>query len=106
MQGELLKDEVRDVVWSCDNDRASGFDGFTFQIPKKIFGSSERWVLLFVEEFYHLIGISWWCNSSFFTLIPKVDNPILIKDDIPISLIGIHNNFIVKLLANRLAKVV
>lgn len=70
---------MRDVVWSCDDDRASGFDGFTFQIPKKILGSSE---------------------------IPKVDNPILIKDDIPISLIGIHSNFIVKLLANRLAKVV
>ncbi|GJT01740.1 putative RNA-directed DNA polymerase, eukaryota, reverse transcriptase zinc-binding domain protein [Tanacetum coccineum] len=45
-------------------------------------------------------------NSSFFTLIPKVSNPIFIKDFRPISLIGVHYKIIAKILANRLAKVV
>ncbi|GJT56960.1 putative RNA-directed DNA polymerase, eukaryota, reverse transcriptase zinc-binding domain protein [Tanacetum coccineum] len=45
-------------------------------------------------------------NSSFFTLIPKVNNPIFIKDFRPISLIGIHYKIIAKILANRLSKVI
>nr|GEW37404.1 RNA-directed DNA polymerase, eukaryota, reverse transcriptase zinc-binding domain protein [Tanacetum cinerariifolium] len=41
-------------------------------------------------------------NSSFFTLIPKVSNPIFIKDFCPISLIGVYY----KIIANKLAKVI
>ncbi|XP_023758756.1 uncharacterized protein LOC111907189 [Lactuca sativa] len=45
------------------------------------------------------------CNSSFITLIPKIENLIRINDYRPISLIGIHFEIIAKLLANRLAPV-
>ncbi|GJR61398.1 RNA-directed DNA polymerase, eukaryota, reverse transcriptase zinc-binding domain protein [Tanacetum coccineum] len=45
-------------------------------------------------------------NSSFFTLIPKVNNPTLITDFRPISLIGIHYKIIANILANRLSKVI
>nr|GEZ65918.1 RNA-directed DNA polymerase, eukaryota, reverse transcriptase zinc-binding domain protein [Tanacetum cinerariifolium] len=45
-------------------------------------------------------------NSLFFTLIPKVSNPIFIKDFRPISLIDIHYKIIAKILANRLSKVI
>ncbi|GJX51873.1 RNA-directed DNA polymerase, eukaryota, reverse transcriptase zinc-binding domain protein [Tanacetum coccineum] len=45
-------------------------------------------------------------NSSFFTLIPKVNNPTLITDFRPISLIGIHYKNIAKILAIRLSKVI
>nr|GEX34076.1 RNA-directed DNA polymerase, eukaryota, reverse transcriptase zinc-binding domain protein [Tanacetum cinerariifolium] len=45
-------------------------------------------------------------NSSFFTLIPKVNNPTCITDFHPISLIGIHYKIIAKILTNRLAKVI
>ncbi|GKD60598.1 putative RNA-directed DNA polymerase, eukaryota, reverse transcriptase zinc-binding domain protein [Tanacetum coccineum] len=45
-------------------------------------------------------------NSSFFTLIPKVNNPTLISDFRPISLISIHYKTIAKILANRLSKVI
>ncbi|GJX77165.1 putative RNA-directed DNA polymerase, eukaryota, reverse transcriptase zinc-binding domain protein [Tanacetum coccineum] len=45
-------------------------------------------------------------NSSFITLIPKVSNPIHIKDFRLISLIGIHYKIIAKILANRLSKVI
>ncbi|GJT40480.1 putative RNA-directed DNA polymerase, eukaryota, reverse transcriptase zinc-binding domain protein [Tanacetum coccineum] len=45
-------------------------------------------------------------NSSFINLIPKVINPIHIKDFRPISIIDIHYKIIGKILANRLSKVV
>ncbi|GJW11417.1 RNA-directed DNA polymerase, eukaryota, reverse transcriptase zinc-binding domain protein [Tanacetum coccineum] len=45
-------------------------------------------------------------NSSFFKLIPKISNPISIKDFCPILLIGIHYKIIAKILANRLSKVI
>lgn len=46
------------------------------------------------------------CNSSFVTLIAKVDDPIFISDFRPISLIGCQYKIIAKILANRLALVI
>ncbi|GJX36378.1 putative RNA-directed DNA polymerase, eukaryota, reverse transcriptase zinc-binding domain protein [Tanacetum coccineum] len=43
-------------------------------------------------------------NSSFFTIIPKISNPISNKDFCPISLIGTYYKIIAKILANRLSK--
>ncbi|GJU73407.1 putative RNA-directed DNA polymerase, eukaryota, reverse transcriptase zinc-binding domain protein [Tanacetum coccineum] len=42
-------------------------------------------------------------NSAFITLIPKVPNPLLIKDYRSISLISMQYKILAKLLANRLA---
>ncbi|GJU30484.1 putative RNA-directed DNA polymerase, eukaryota, reverse transcriptase zinc-binding domain protein [Tanacetum coccineum] len=71
-------DEVRKAVWDCGGEKAPGPDG------KMPIGS----------------------NSSFFTLIPKVSNPIFIKDFRPISLISIHYKIVAKILVNRLSKVI
>ncbi|GJU15872.1 RNA-directed DNA polymerase, eukaryota, reverse transcriptase zinc-binding domain protein [Tanacetum coccineum] len=45
-------------------------------------------------------------NLAFITLIPKVSNPLFIKDYRPISLIGIHYKIVAKILANRLSKII
>ncbi|GJU00859.1 cysteine-rich receptor-like protein kinase [Tanacetum coccineum] len=45
------------------------------------------------------------CNSSFITLIPKVEDPLLIGDYRPICFIGCQYKIIAKVLANRLSKV-
>ncbi|GJX15682.1 RNA-directed DNA polymerase, eukaryota, reverse transcriptase zinc-binding domain protein [Tanacetum coccineum] len=59
-----------------------------------------------VRDFFDHFAMPKGANSSFITLIPKVANPIHIKDFRPISLIGVHYKIIAKILANRLAKVV
>nr|XP_043639112.1 uncharacterized protein LOC122610185 [Erigeron canadensis] len=59
-----------------------------------------------VSDFYHCAFIPPGCNSSFITLIPKVQNPVLISDYHPISLIGLQYKIIAKLLATRLANVI
>nr|GEV56757.1 RNA-directed DNA polymerase, eukaryota, reverse transcriptase zinc-binding domain protein [Tanacetum cinerariifolium] len=46
------------------------------------------------------------CNASFITLIPKVSSPVTPKEYRPISLIGVQYKIIVKLLANRLVKII
>ena len=63
-------------------------------------------VLAFVYEFFETGFIAIGCNASFVTLIPKVENPVAIKDYHPISLIGLQYKIIAKLLTNRLVKVI
>ncbi|GKA14567.1 putative RNA-directed DNA polymerase, eukaryota, reverse transcriptase zinc-binding domain protein [Tanacetum coccineum] len=59
----------------------------------------------FVNSFFASGSMPQGANSSFFTLIPKISNPISIKDCRPILLIGTHYKIIAKILANRLSKV-
>nr|GEW45742.1 hypothetical protein [Tanacetum cinerariifolium] len=70
-------DEIKQDVWGCGSSKSPG--------P---------------------LMLSPGTNSAFITLIPKVFNPLLVKDYRPISLIGMHYKIVVKLLANRLTKVV
>ncbi|GJZ97131.1 putative RNA-directed DNA polymerase, eukaryota, reverse transcriptase zinc-binding domain protein [Tanacetum coccineum] len=70
--------EIHDAVWACGCDKAPDQTGV----------------------------ITPGCNASFITLIPKCENPTLIKDFRPISLIGLQYKIIAKLLTDRLVKVV
>ncbi|GKB21976.1 hypothetical protein Tco_0855899 [Tanacetum coccineum] len=60
----------------------------------------------FINSFFSSCDMPYGAHSSFFTLIPEVNNPTLITDFRPISLIGIHYKIIAKILANRLSKVI
>ncbi|GJW53439.1 RNA-directed DNA polymerase, eukaryota [Tanacetum coccineum] len=62
-----------------------------------------KWAL---EDFEVSAHIPSGCNSSFITLVPKVDDPLVIGDFRPISLIGSQYKIIAKILANRLSQVV
>nr|GEU94701.1 putative ribonuclease H protein At1g65750 family [Tanacetum cinerariifolium] len=57
-------------------------------------------------EFETTISIPRGYNYFFFTLVPKVDDPIVIGDFRPTSLIGCQYKIIAKVLANRLANVI
>ncbi|GJZ10726.1 RNA-directed DNA polymerase, eukaryota [Tanacetum coccineum] len=76
----ISNDEIRRAVWHCGNDKSPGPDGFTF-------------------EFFR-------CNSSFVALIPKINDPKLVSDYRPISLIGSIYKVVTKVLANRLSTVI
>ncbi|GKE50488.1 putative RNA-directed DNA polymerase, eukaryota, reverse transcriptase zinc-binding domain protein, partial [Tanacetum coccineum] len=73
-------DEIKMVVWDCGSSKAPEFESSSL-IPRG-------------------------CNSSFISLIPKVDDPLVVSDFRPISLIGCQYKIIAKILANRLSKVV
>ncbi|GKB64910.1 RNA-directed DNA polymerase, eukaryota, reverse transcriptase zinc-binding domain protein, partial [Tanacetum coccineum] len=60
----------------------------------------------FVVNFFSTSTLSQGSNFAFITLIPKVSNPLFIKDYRPISLISLHYKIVAKILANRLSKVI
>lgn len=107
---ELIADfsmeEIKCAVWDCGGDKSPGPDGFSFNFIKKF------WFLLAgdvkkVLDYYHAGGvISIGCNAAFIALIPKVNDPELVAEYRPISLIGCLYKIYSKVLANRLKKVI
>ncbi|KAL4573741.1 hypothetical protein LXL04_020558 [Taraxacum kok-saghyz] len=100
------EEEVKRAVWDCGSDKAPGPDGFSFAFIKRFWSLFRDDLVACVNEFFRSEKIPKGCNSAFITFIPKVLNPMFMKDYRPISLIGIHYKIIAKLLANRLAKVI
>nr|GEY08021.1 putative ribonuclease H protein At1g65750 family [Tanacetum cinerariifolium] len=85
----------------CGSSKAPGPDGFSFAFVKKYWDIIQKDLHDFINSFFTSSELPCGANSSFFTLIPKVNNPTLITDFRPISLIGIHCKIIAKILANR-----
>ncbi|GJS70092.1 RNA-directed DNA polymerase, eukaryota, reverse transcriptase zinc-binding domain protein [Tanacetum coccineum] len=99
-------DEVKNAVWDCGSSKAPSPDGFFFAFVKKYWDDIRVYIMKYVNIFLDTGSLPHGSSSSFFTLIPKVNNPIFIKDFRPISLICVHYKIIAKILANRLAKVI
>ncbi|GJX98275.1 RNA-directed DNA polymerase, eukaryota, reverse transcriptase zinc-binding domain protein [Tanacetum coccineum] len=103
---QVTLEEIKEAVWDCGSSKAPGPDGYSFAFVKKYWGTIQKDLYDFVNLFFASCVMPNGANSSFFTLIPKVNNPTLITDFRPISLIGIHYKIIAKILANRLSKVI
>nr|GEW36191.1 RNA-directed DNA polymerase, eukaryota, reverse transcriptase zinc-binding domain protein [Tanacetum cinerariifolium] len=101
---DLNRDEVKEAVWACGTDKSYGPDGFTFSNLKRFWDILQDDVYGYIDEFFHSSDIPIGCNSPFITLIPKIANPVDIKDYRPINLIGLQYKILSKLLANGLAK--
>ncbi|GJZ18718.1 hypothetical protein Tco_0554841, partial [Tanacetum coccineum] len=101
----ITPQEIKDAIWDCGGDKAPGPDGFTFKFIKKHWEIIKDDIIAYVKEFDNTAYIPRGCNSSFITLIPKIDDPLTIGEFRPISLIGCQYKIIAKILANRLSLV-
>nr|GFA30597.1 RNA-directed DNA polymerase, eukaryota, reverse transcriptase zinc-binding domain protein [Tanacetum cinerariifolium] len=106
LQQKASLEEIRNAVWSCKNDKSPEPDGFSFLFIKTYWDFFKEDVVSFVNNFLDSKSMPRCTNSSFITLVPKIANPILIKDFRPISLIGLQYKIVAKLLANRLSSVI
>ncbi|GJY59623.1 zinc knuckle CX2CX4HX4C containing protein [Tanacetum coccineum] len=97
---------IKEAVWNCGGSKAPGPDGFTFKFIKHYWDSIGQDFINMVKQFELDGFIPRGCNSSFIALVPKLQDPLHIKDFIPISLIGCQYKVIAKVLANRLSQVV
>ncbi|GKF10539.1 transposon TX1 uncharacterized [Tanacetum coccineum] len=86
--------------------KAPGPDGFNFRFIKKAWDVIKSDLLNAVRWFWANMEISWACNASFVSIIPKVADPIGLGDFCPISLIGCYYKILAKILAERVKRVV
>ncbi|KAJ0535108.1 putative RNA-directed DNA polymerase [Helianthus annuus] len=97
--------EIKKAIWECGSNKALGTDGFTFKFVKRFWEELKPKFMELMYQFYVLGRINPGCNSAFFTLIPKVQDPQFLSKYRPISLIGVVYKVIAKPLANRLKEV-
>ncbi|GKD51406.1 putative RNA-directed DNA polymerase [Tanacetum coccineum] len=100
-----FNEEIKEAVWNCGSSKAPDPDGFSFKLFKKYWSMLKHDIVSFVKDFKVSGLIPRGCNSSFITLVPKVEDPLVISDFRPISLIGSQYKIIAKILANRLSRV-
>ncbi|MFS8018660.1 putative RNA-directed DNA polymerase [Helianthus anomalus] len=98
--------EIKEAIWGCVGDRAPGPDGFNFKFIKKNWDLFQGDFIRLFQEFYSNGTINRCCASSFIALIPKINDPSSPSNFRPISLIGVVNKAISKVLVNRLRSVV
>ncbi|KAM0043628.1 putative RNA-directed DNA polymerase [Helianthus debilis subsp. tardiflorus] len=99
------KEEIKEAVWNCGGDKTPGPDGFTFRFLKDFWDLFEKDFSLALDYFYVHGKLNRGCNSSFISLIPKVNNPQSINNFRPINLIGCISKVVTKILASKLKKV-
>jgi len=99
-------EEVKAAVWDCDSFKCPGPDGITLGFVKDFWDILQVDVMRFLMEFHRNGRLAKGINSTFITLIPKVDNPHRLNDFRPISLVGSIYKILAKVLANRLRSVI
>ena len=82
-----------------------GPDGFSFKFLKHFWDVIKDDIFHMVTNFGDSSKFSRGCNSSYISLIPKVKDPLFLKDFRPINLLGCMYKVVAKLLARRLKKV-
>ena len=102
----FTKEEVRDAVFDCGADKAPGPDGFNFRFVRKFWDVLEDDFFQIMSCFYNTGEMSRGCGSSFITLIPKIKDPLGLKDYRPITLVGLISKVISKVLAGRLKRII
>lgn len=102
----FTRKEIDEVIQALPSDKSPGPDGFNNNFIKKCWRIIKHDFYKLCDEFYHGNICLRSINSSFITLIPKVDGPVNVNDYRPISLLNSSVKILTKLLANRLQPVI
>ncbi|GJY64799.1 RNA-directed DNA polymerase, eukaryota [Tanacetum coccineum] len=106
LEGPISIEEVRKAVWGCGDNKSPGPDGFTFEFFRKYWDLLGTDLYDAVVWFFDKGSFARGCNTSFITLIPKIQDPKFVSDYRPISLIGCLYKVITKILANRISLII
>jgi hypothetical protein len=98
--------EIHVAVQEMSSDHALGFDGFNGMFMKKCWEIiKEEFSRLFIQFSHGELDLEY-INVSFITLIPKKENPIMVNDYRPISMLNSSLKLLTKLMATRLQSVI
>lgn len=103
---ELLFDEeeVKKVAWSIEDDKASGFDGFTMAFFKQCWDVVKMDIMDTMNNFHEEVFLDLGSNVTFISLIPKAQDACRISKFRPISLVGSIYKILSKNLSCRLKR--
>lgn len=103
---EVSESELELALKQSSSDKAPGPDGLNSGALKSTWNIIKHKMLETVQSFMANGTLPYGTNSSFICLIPKVKEPVQIKDYTPISLINCSLKMLSKILTNRLSKVI
>ncbi|GJT13306.1 RNA-directed DNA polymerase, eukaryota [Tanacetum coccineum] len=106
LESPISRDEVRNAVWGCGENKSPGPDGFTFEFFQKFWDTLGSDFCAAVEWFFDHSSFSRGCNFSFIALNPKNHDPKFVNDYHLISLIGSLYKVVTKILATRLSSII
>ena len=95
-------EEIDRIILDLPNDKAPGPDGFNSLFFKKTWHTIRNDMYKLCSDFYNHQADVKSLNSSYITLVPKKENPEVVNDFRPISLLNSSFKVITKLSANRL----
>ncbi|KAK8327880.1 hypothetical protein V6Z11_A11G212100 [Gossypium hirsutum] len=98
--------EIKEVVWSCDENKAPGPDGFNLCFFLKCWEVVKEDLFEMMVKFFNSGKLEKSINSSFIALIPKNDNPQDISEFRPICLVSSLYKIVAKVLARRVRVVI
>ncbi|XP_075078414.1 uncharacterized protein LOC142164326 [Nicotiana tabacum] len=103
---EVTEQEIFEALNAIGDDKAPGVDGYNALFFKRSLKLIRPEVCQAVKNFFHTSKLYRAINCTAITLIPKVLHPTSIKEYIPIPCCTVLYKLIVKILANRLQKVI
>ena len=99
---QFSEEEISDALFQIGPLKAPGPDGFPARFYQKNWGVLKEEIVHAVLQFFDTGQMPEGINDTSIVLIPKIDNPMELKDYRPISLCNVLYKIISKCLVNRL----
>ncbi|GKA55389.1 RNA-directed DNA polymerase, eukaryota, reverse transcriptase zinc-binding domain protein [Tanacetum coccineum] len=100
MVNDVSDQEIRTTIYSIDDCKAPGPDGYSACFFKKAWSVIGNDVCLAIKEFFKSGKLLWEVNSTMIVLIPKVHQPNLVTEFRPIACCNVLYKCISKILTN------
>jgi hypothetical protein len=98
----FTEEEICNVIWSMEPDKAPGPDGFSIHFYRACWDIIKIDLLKMIKAFHKRAKVGGNTNSTFLALIPKEVNPSSFERFRPISLCNASYKIMSKLLENRI----
>jgi hypothetical protein len=96
------EEEITNIIWSMEADKAPGPDGFSIHFYKSCWHIIKEDLLKMIRGSMKKAKVGGGINSTYLALIPKDTNPESFERYRPISLCNASYKIMAKLLANRI----